>query len=625
MKPLDELTLLMTPLQSKEHLQAWLFKFMDGLTLPDQRITQFSDSTPLDFVWEVYRAIMDGTPLHTMALSGRDSSKTVSLSIIALLSLIHDQRPMIHIAMTREQAKRAREYVDRYILNNQYLRDSVALQNAKEIKLNIGKDQVNLELISLNPKAVQGAHYSLVSYDELTSSTQPENLKAYKDSSGIPGTSPKGKPPVIVKITTRQSGFTIAEQEIKNAAKSGIKIVKWSTFDCTSRCTDDRSGTEDLPLWINLIRGMKYTDEQFNSLMPEQQNGFKRVTTTKTGCLSCPLAVYCQGNLKNQTSDSVLLRDIESVIHKVNSGGHEFALSQLCSLQPSSEGLVYPDFNPAIHMPGWNAIWERLTGSPPNKDITKEEFIRECKHQRVDFVAGVDWGYTAPSTVVVLGIDAKDNVYVVESFGMTKKNDSEWVQVLKQTVFLKYDIQMFLPDSESQSGVDFFRGADMPVASIDKGPGSVLKGINLVRSILRVPGTNNDTRMLFSPDLPSPSSDVPGIIEEMFLYSKEVDTGGNVIDDKVRKGNDHFLDALRYAIYWYYGKAKGKALTGYYSATTAAPLATTPVSELARMHGVKFEDNRAQFDENGNPLPGSGDDDPNKPSGGKGGMQFVWT
>ena len=86
----SDVELLMTPFEDIDHMQAWLQRWI-GLTLPDVKITKYANSTPAAFVWEVYRAIMDGTPLHIMGLSGRDSGKTVALSIMDILSILHDQ------------------------------------------------------------------------------------------------------------------------------------------------------------------------------------------------------------------------------------------------------------------------------------------------------------------------------------------------------------------------------------------------------------------------------------------------------------------------------------------------------------------------------------------------------
>lgn len=620
-----------TPVTSKRGLQAWLKKYI-GLTLPDCKVTQYADSTPLDFVWDVYRAIIDGKSMHMMALAGRDSSKTVGLSIIDLLAMVHDQRGAIHLGMTKAQAGRAKDYIDTYIGKLVIIRGNLVKSNTTEVEFQFGQNRVGLELLAMSPKAVQGAHKALVTYDELASSVDPTHIKAYRDSSGIPGTSPKGKPAVIVKITSRQAGYSLAEQEIENAHKSGIKIVKWTTIDTMKKCPDTRSGTEDLPIWINIQKGFKYTDEEFEQLPEPAKNGFDRITTTKKGCHKCPLVMYCQGNARKQTSTSVLLRDIDDVIQKVSaSNSHEWVLSQIMSLEPSKEGLVYFEFNRDIHIPGWNAMWKTLTGKDPVVDVTREQFVIQAKRAGATFVAGIDFGWSSPSTCVVLAIDKRDNIFVLDAIGRTFLSDPEWVETVKTQIHDKYDVQMYCPDSEDQGAIKLFGDASLPVVQIDKSKGSVKAGINTVKGFLKVPGTNNTTKLFIAPDIISTVTNVPGLLDEFRLYKKQTDVTGKILDDQnPEKGNDHYLDALRYVMFWYFGKATAKAVFSGGAAFSPGDPVNPLAEELARMQGVNFEDNRHEFKGMGYQesikKPDPDDDDPDG-SGGAGGsgLQVAWT
>ena len=624
-RPIDDLTKLMTPCQDKAHLQAWIRKFL-GFTLPDCRVTKYADSTPLDFVWEVYDAIIQGKPLSIMALAGRDASKTVSLSIIDLLSILHDQRHAIHLGMTKKQATRARAYLEKYVHKNPYLRPSLVKENSTEMVLKVGDKEVGLELLPCTPTAVQGGHAALVSWDELASTIAPNIVKGYRDSSGIPGASEKGKPAVTVKITSRQASYSLAEEEVKKAEQgSQVKVVKWTTIDAMERCEDSRSGTASAPLWINIHKGLKYTEEEFSRIAEADKEGFELASETMDKCLKCPLAIYCQGSARKQTSTSPLLRKIDDVITKINNAGtHQWALSQIMSLQPSSEGMVYFEYDRSIHVPGWNKMWEALTGEPSPSMVSRTFFIERLKKAGANFYSGIDWGYSNPSTCVTIAVDRKDNIYVIDAIGRTLTNDSDWVDIIKRNIHTKYDCQMYCPDSESKSGIDFFRKAELPVVEIDKGPGTVRDGINSVKKFLKVPGTNRDTKIYFAPDLFSAIPDVPGILEEMSLYHKETDQTGKILDDKNPvKEHDHYLDALRYVIYWLFGKKTGKFLMA--GAEKEAKSSHIPsLEEIARMQGIQYTDNREQFTSMGKQDDKDPDDDPGA-GGGSGGLKVAWT
>jgi len=616
----DESTLLMTPIKDKEHLQAWLQHFV-GFTLPDCAVTSIATSTPLDFVWKVYRAAMDGKPLNITGIAGRDGGKTLSLSIVDLLLMLHDLRPMLHSAMTKAQASRAREYFQNFLYKIPLLKQAIIKENNSVIELKIGEHSVSAELISLTPKAVQGAHYPLVSVDELASSMDPQQIKAYRDLSGVPGTHKlNGKPAIIIKITSRQSGASLAEQEIKSSHKTGAEVVYWTTIDTMRRCPSERSGTTKVPVNIHLIKGLAYRDEEFATLSPGEREGFTRSEDTMDGCLRCPLLMYCQGKARHQTSDSPILRSIDDVIGKINAAAsHEWVLSQIMSCQPSSEGLVYPEFNPAIHVPNWNSLWQTLTGSEPRMEVNRESFMRELKRRGATFIAGVDFGYTHPATCVVVAIDKKENAYVVEALAMVRKDDPEWVEIIKDKIHGKYRVEMYCPDSENPSAKSLMRKADLPVAEIDKGKGSVKAGINVVKGLLRVPGTNSRARLFILPDVGTSNTSIPGLVEEFSLYSKEIDAAGNVLDDRVVKENDHSLDGLRYALYWYFGKATARAVFADAIEGSRPDYSNPNAVQMAEMSGIQFVDNRDSVD------TGPGDDDDPDGSGGGGGMLIAWT
>jgi len=627
---LTDAELLMAPILDREHMQLWIEKFI-GLEggLPDCTVTSKANSNPLDFVYEVYRAVMDGKPLGILALAGRDSGKTLALSIIDLLVFLHDNRDGVHFAMTKGQGLRARVYLEQFIQRIPALQAAVVKQNNSKVSLNINGEEVGLEVLPCTPKAAQGAHAAFVSFDELASSMDPMNIRGYRDAHGVAGTSRKGKPAVIVKITSRQSSASLAEEELENAPRSGLQVRTWTTIDSMERCPDERSGTELTPLWINIMTGERYTEAEFEMMPVSNRDGFERSVDTRNKCFTCPIVSLCQGSSKKQTSTSPILRKVEDVISKYSFAGvHDWGVSQLMSLKPNSESLVYARFDNKIHVVNWDVMWERLTGEPPKKPgVTRQQWMERAKRAGITFIAGVDWGWTSPSTCVVLGIDRRDNVYVVEARGALRKDDAEWVKFIKDNIHQTYDVQMYCPDSESKSGVNFFRKEDLPVVDIDKGPGSVLAGVNLVRGFVRVPGTNKETKLFIASDIVSSIPNVPGIIEEFAKYSKEVDAAGSVLDDKFKKGFDHYLDALRYCIYWYFGKATVRSLMGE-GDTRSLDSPNADMVALAKAQGINFNDNRQGFDHMGPQADpdddDDDDDDPNKGGGGSG-LQWAWT
>jgi hypothetical protein len=116
---------------------------------------------------------------------------------------------------------------------------------------------------------------------------------------------------------------------------------------------------------------------------------------------------------------------------------------------------------------------------------------------------------------------------------------------------------MYIPDIANGSGCTLIGQAGLPVPDKKEIDKSIGLGINVVKGIMKVPGTNNRTRLFIAPDLESQVSGVPGIIEEFELYHKPTDINGKVIDgaDPVDETN-HYLDPLRYWAVWYFAKKR---------------------------------------------------------------------
>jgi len=620
---LTETQLLMTPAGDIDHLHAWILKFT-GLDFPKKTVSRFSTSNPTDFIWNNYSAIMDGRPYASLGLAGRDSFKTLALSILDLLSFLHDARHTVHIAMTTQQGSRARNYLDRYINRIDLLRNAVVKQNTREISLNIGGQNVGMEILPATPKAVQGAHCALLTFDEVASSMEPKNVQAYRDAHGILGSSEKGKPAVIVKITSRQAGYSLAEEELRNAAKSGLVIHKWTTLDATERCPDERSGTIKQPLWINPLRDEKYTDEEYKHLAAARKEGFLYSTDTFDKCRTCPIAAFCCGDLKKQESNSPLLRTIDDVINKIRlSGSWDWGVAQIMSMKPSSEGLVYFEFDRQVHVPGWDAMWISLTGQKPTEPVNRETFTAELKKRGALFYAGIDWGWSSPSTCVVLAVDRREMVYVIDTMGRTLTSDPEFIELVRTTLHRKYDIQMYCPDLANGSGNSLLRQADLPTTDeIDK---KINMGVNLVKGLLRVPGTNGASRLFFAPDIASSNAGHAGMLEEFELYHKKMDATNRILDnDDPHDSHNHYMDALRYCVYWLFGRMRMKVGTDYMLPDQVDPFSgdrsnIPTLDQISLQHGIQYTDNRHVLDE-----PNKGPDDPDD-GGRPGGAIWSWT
>ncbi|CEO27122.1 PBSX family phage terminase large subunit [Paraclostridium sordellii] len=180
----------------------------------------------------------------------------------------------------------------------------------------------------------------------------------------------------------------------------------------------------------------------------------------------------------------------------------------------SAEGIVYRDFRKDIH------------------------YISESNLKNINFVkffAGVDWGYEHNGSIVVIGKDDNENLYLLREYARQYEEIDYWVDVAK-TIKSKYGNIIFYCDSARPEHVARFKKEGLRAKNADK---SVLSGIEVVAKGFK---TNKLKVVKEHTDL---------FKKEIFMYAWNKTTGEPI------KLWDDVLDALRYAIYT---ESKGSGL-----------------------------------------------------------------
>ncbi|SUY30337.1 PBSX family phage terminase large subunit [Clostridium perfringens] len=172
----------------------------------------------------------------------------------------------------------------------------------------------------------------------------------------------------------------------------------------------------------------------------------------------------------------------------------------------SAEGIVYKDFRKDVH------------------------YIHSSKLKGINFVkyfAGVDWGYEHFGSVVVIGQDDKDNLYLLKEYSKQYEEIDYWVNVGKE-IKTKYGNITFYCDSARPEHVARYKKEGLRAKNADK---AVLSGIESVAKRFK-------TKTLFVVE-----DQVDLFKKEIFMYAWNKKTGEPI------KLWDDVLDALRYAIY----------------------------------------------------------------------------
>ena len=631
--------MLLTPCKTKDELHKWI-QYHFGLYLPNCTVSRYADTNPLDAIWEVYNICVNNVnpdDIHELLfVAGRGSGKTLGMAIAELAVLLHDQRDIVHVGAILSQAKRCYEYQMGFMLNDKIR--PVLFADRKDASGNIYKTlekanmeksifnlrdkngsltKTSIEILPCTLKAVNGPHVPLVVVDEIDT-VSGEGFRAFKDISGMLD-SRGDKLALRIGISTRKSRYGLMNAQIEEAEQAGRTVRRWTAFEFAERCPDKRSGTDPVGLYVNQDDMVTIDPDTYSKMDKQRQNDFLHEIFPGSGCARCPIAPICLGDAKKQNSSSFMLKPITDVIDKTIGNGPDWALSQLMNLKPSVEGIIYKEFEERLHCKDWNQMWKILTNKEYPGDCSHDVFVKKCHNMGLTCYAGIDWGWSNPSTVVFFFVDNRENIYVVRCEGRTHTNNPSWVQTIKQKWHGLYRCQLYFPDPANPGDLITMRQEGLPCPSkIDK---SVESGIQVVKKWLRSLASPVP-KLFFATETCQP------IIEEFQTYHFKTDASGRITEDPAKEF-DHWLDALRYAMYNLFGHASfvgsadvneynNKILDhqGHYTRTPSA-------EEYAKSQGIAFDSEEADKSKLGQigTLSDLEDDDDNMDANGS----FLWS
>lgn len=595
-----ETKLLLKPCRTRDELKAWI-KYFLALELPDVTVSRFSDTNPLDVIWEVYNICVNrANPTNIQELlfvAGRGSGKTLGMAIAELMVLLHDRRDVVHVGAIQNQAERCYAYQKNFLYNRK-LKPLVMPPDIPEDKriaeklnmsksaFNLSGEKITLEVLPCTLKACNGPHVPLVVVDEIDT-VSGEGVKAFKEIAGMLD-SKGGKKALRVGISTRKTRYGLMNKQIENADAEGRTVRRWTAFEFSERCPDSRSGTKEVDLWVNQEKMEVLTPEEFAKKDRAKQ---KEYTSHKgfEGCVKCPLFSICLTDAKKQNSKSPMLKPLDEMIQKVRGEGADWALAQLMNLKPSVEGIVFREFEEKIHARTWNQMWLTLTGKEFPGECNHDIFVKMCHQLNIPCYAGIDWGFTSPNTVVFFFVDKRENIYVVRCDGMTHISSPTWIHHIKTKYHNMYRCQLYVPDAADQGSIQEMKKAGLPVAN-QPDKGQINTGIQIIKKYLKVPG-GSEAKLLFAKDT------CQHIMQEFQLYHYKMDAAGLVTDDPDTE-HDHWIDALRYPMTLLFAKSQ-LILGGGLEFDNNTPLtdtsgnfhrAPTP-TEYAAASGIKFNEN----------------------------------
>lgn len=177
------------------------------------------------------------------------------------------------------------------------------------------------------------------------------------------------------------------------------------------------------------------------------------------------------------------------------------------------EGLVYDNFNEEIHV------------------VDPRSFERDTI-----FVAGVDWGYTAPAAIVVLAVTKDDGVYLVAEHYKTNQTIGALREVAQRFKAI-YGIERFYCDPSSPANIAEFQKGGLTALPADN---DIRAGVDAVYELIQT----DKFKVI--------RGKAPHTLDEITIYhypSEEVVSPDRDVKDRLPvKQADHAMDALRYPV-----------------------------------------------------------------------------
>jgi PBSX family phage terminase large subunit len=193
----------------------------------------------------------------------------------------------------------------------------------------------------------------------------------------------------------------------------------------------------------------------------------------------------------------------------------EFLKQELYGEFVSFEGLVYPDFDPLVHV------------------IENEQLPALKLYRRV--VCGIDWGFSNPFALLAIGIDGDGRADVIDEVYASRLND-EQVLAYCRSFQDAYRPDTFYCDPAEPKSIEMLCAAKLnAVPAIN----DIMPGISLVSTYL--PRQKDDRPRL------RVARRCSGLISEFSQYAYGKTRDGRSTEKPVDAAN-HSLAALRYAL-----------------------------------------------------------------------------
>jgi hypothetical protein len=476
---------------TKKQMKDWIFNFI-GLDFPDSHVDPDSNASPMDWMFEVYtmyRHNRGNESPEILVISSRESYKTLSEAVFAIICMIHFGAMIAHMAAIVPQASAAQKYIEDFLRKIDpymgYHKLSIDSKNSKEVVVNMPDNtKAYMKIIVCTLTGANSSHTNIFTIDEIDTIRSQEGIRAYKEAQMIPGVF-NGQHPITIKTSTLKFPGGLFMKEWDRAKKENYRVFKWNIIDITEYCPTSRH-RPDLPMEERFIADSlplrSLTKSQYDNLTDKERSKFNRIEVMG-GCAKCPIMPVCKGRLakRNPADTGGLWKPIDFTISQFKKTDPDLAESQLMCWKPSSQGMVYPRFVDTPDGEG-NTLtiaqaWEAFTGVKADKNTDLRALTDTMLSRGVNFYCGVDWGHSHAFAITVSCCVLGGQWWLVDTYSVSGL-EFEQMMDLAKSVRDRYRPVKWFPDNSEPMFIKAFKKNRMPCIDFKK---DVRGGIELVR------------------------------------------------------------------------------------------------------------------------------------------------
>ena len=457
--------------RTRPQLARWLDVFL-GLRVPDAPILPES-TAPFDYLAHAYFG--PATPIaprDCVVWAGRGGGKTFLGALATALDLIF--KPTVEVCIlagSREQAARMYEHL-RALFSRPALEPLLLVPpTEKRLALTNGS---RCTLVAASHAAVRGLRPQILRCDEVEL-FKPDLWQAAQLVTRSKPCGPHLVTGAVEAFSTMHRAGGLMSQLVADTARTPPPrtLFRWSALDILERCPPKRD------------------------------------------CATCALWPECAGRAKN-AAGHLPIDDALTLKSRVSAAAWE---SEMLSRRPRRDDLVYPEFDPAVH-------------------VAEPTFSRA--DPAITWCAGMDFGFRAPTVVLVAALLPSGDLFITAERSKRESLLAEHIDALTHS---DHPVPAFVAvdpagrqrsEQTGLSNVALLRRAGLAVRDRRC---SLHEGLAAVRARLRPAA--GPPRLTVSPRCRT-------LIESLERYHYPDDDP--VSEIPVKDGPDHAADALRYLI-----------------------------------------------------------------------------